>query len=204
MGLKVVCFCVKSCEVIDFLVFFLVLYNQIRNMDSMFELQKLQQLKDEIGELLFVDEKWYWVLKCIVERELLMNVDVICCICVGVGDLRLVKMQFCFILIDESIQVIELECMVFVVFGVKQLIFVGDYCQLGLVVMCKKVVKVGLLQLFFECLVVLGIWFICLQVQYWMYFVFSVFLFNIFYEGFFQNGVIVVDCVKKGFDFQWF
>lgn len=166
----------------------------------------LLQLKDEIRELLFVDKKQYSVLKYIVKREQFIKVDVICCTWLGVDDLRFVKMQFCFILIERSIQVVELECVVFVVFRVKQLIFVGNYCQLGFMVMRKKVVRVALFQLFFEYLVVLGIYvirFICFQVQYRMYVMLSIFLFIIFYEGFFQNSIIVVDCVK-GFDFQQF
>lgn len=47
--------------------------------------------------------------------------------------------------------------MVPVVLGVKQLILVGDHCQLGPVVMCKKAARAGLSQSLFERLVVLGI-----------------------------------------------
>ncbi|OWK49655.1 Regulator of nonsense transcripts 1 [Lonchura striata] len=119
-GLKVVRLCAKSREAIDSPVSFLALHNQIRNMDSMPELQKLQQLKDETGELSSADEKRYRALKRTAERELLMNADVICCTCVGAGDPRLAKMQFRSILIDESTQATEPECMVPVVLGAKQ------------------------------------------------------------------------------------
>lgn len=44
----------------------------------------------------------------------------ICCTCVGAGDPRLAKMQFRSILIDESTQATEPECMVPVVLGAKQ------------------------------------------------------------------------------------
>lgn len=101
-GLKVVRLCAKSREAIDSPVSFLALHNQIRNMDrwvpdereahllcvalahvppcpltcprasSMPELQKLQQLKDETGELSSADEKRYRALKRTAERELLM------------------------------------------------------------------------------------------------------------------------------------
>ena len=50
-----------------------------------------------------------------------------------------------------------------------QLILVGDHCQLGPVVMCKKAAKAGLSQSLFERLVVLGIRPIRLQVQYRMH-----------------------------------
>uniref|UniRef100_A0A9L0K3X6 Regulator of nonsense transcripts 1 n=1 Tax=Equus asinus TaxID=9793 RepID=A0A9L0K3X6_EQUAS len=154
-GLKVVRLCAKSREAIDSPVSFLALHNQIRNMDSMPELQKLQQLKDETGELSSADEKRYRALKRTAERELLM------------------------------------------------LILVGDHCQLGPVVMCKKAAKAGLSQSLFERLVVLGIRPIRLQVQYRMHPALSAFPSNIFYEGSLQNGVTAADRVKKGFDFQW-
>lgn len=151
------------------------------------------------------------------------NADVICCTCVGAGDPRLAKMQFRSILIDESTQATEPECMVPAVLGAKQvsaisgsafksstvtkcvyficfnfplffffpqqLILVGDHCQLGPVVMCKKAAKAGLSQSLFERLVVLGIRPIRLQVQYRMHPALSAFPSNIFYEGSLQNGV---------------
>lgn len=72
---------------------------------------------------------------------------------------------------------------------VLQLILVGDHCQLGPVVMCKKAAKAGLSQSLFERLVVLGIRPIRLQVQYRMHPALSAFPSNIFYEGSLQNGV---------------
>lgn len=84
------------------------------------ELQKLQQLKDETGELSSVDEKRYRMLKKAAEKELLEAADVICCTCVGAGDPRLQRLKFHSILIDESMQSTEPECMVPVVLGAKQ------------------------------------------------------------------------------------
>ena len=63
--------CAKSREAIDSPVSNLALHNQVRNLDSMPELQKLQQLKDEQGELSSADEKRYKTLKRNAERELL-------------------------------------------------------------------------------------------------------------------------------------
>ena len=40
--------------------------------------------------------------------------------------------------IDEAMQAAEPECLVPIVLGARQLILVGDHCQLGPVVMCKK------------------------------------------------------------------
>lgn len=73
--------------------------------------------------------------------------------------------------------------MVPVVLGVKQLILVGDHCQLGPVVMCKKAARAGLSQSLFERLVVLGIRPFRLEVQYRMHPELSRFPSDFFYEG---------------------
>lgn len=83
-------------------------------------MKKLQQLREETGELSAADEKRYRVLKKSAERELLEAADVICCTCVGAGDPRLARMKFHSILIDESMQATEPECMVPAVLGSKQ------------------------------------------------------------------------------------
>jgi hypothetical protein len=70
-----------------------------------------------------------------------------------------------------------------------QLILVGDHCQLGPVVMCKKAARAGLSQSLFERLVVLGIRPFRLEVQYRMHPELSRFPSNFFYEGSLQNGV---------------
>ena len=117
------------------------------------------------------------------------HADVICCTCVGSGDPRIAKLQYRSVLIDESTQSTEPECMIPVVLGCRQLVLVGDHCQLGPVVMCKKAARAGLSQSLFERLVVLGIRPIRLQVQYRMHPALSAFPSNIFYEGSLQNGV---------------
>ncbi|BES94730.1 nonsense-mediated mRNA decay protein 1 [Nesidiocoris tenuis] len=202
-GLKVVRVCAKSREAIDSPVSFLALHNQIRKMDCNSELQKLQQLKDETGELSSVDEKRYRTLKKCAEKELLDAADVICCTCVGAGDPRLTRLKFHSILIDESMQATEPECMVPVILGAKQLILVGDHCQLGPVVMCKKASRAGLSQSLFERLVVLGIRPFRLEVQYRMHPELSRFPSNFFYEGSLQNGVCAEERKLTKIEFPW-
>jgi regulator of nonsense transcripts 1 len=51
------------------------------------------------------------------------------------------------------------------VFGCWQLVLVGDHCQLGPVIMCKKAARAGLAQSLFERLVLLGVKPIRLQVN---------------------------------------
>ena len=45
-------------------------------------------------------------------QSLLEAADVLCCTCVGAGDPRLARLKFHSILIDESMQATEPECMV--------------------------------------------------------------------------------------------
>ena len=67
----------KSREAVESPVSFLALHNQIRNMESAPELQKLQQLKDETGELSSNDEKRFRTLKKQCEKELLQVIALI-------------------------------------------------------------------------------------------------------------------------------
>ena len=131
-GLKVVRVCAKSREALDSPVSHLALHNQIKRLEGNSEFQKLQLLKEEAGELSSSDEKRYRILRKQCEKELLDVADVICCTCIGAGDPKLSRMRFSSILIDESMQATEPECMVPAVLGAKQLILVGDHCQVSL------------------------------------------------------------------------
>lgn len=157
------------------------------------EFNKLQRLKDEIGELSERDQKKYRSLRNRTEREILQAADVICCTCVGAGDPRLKNFRFRQVLIDEATQAIEAEALIPIAMGAKQVVFVGDHCQLGPVVMCKAAAKAGLTQSMFERLVLIGNRPIRLQVQYRMHPALSEFPSNMFYEGSLQNGVTEAD-----------
>jgi regulator of nonsense transcripts 1 len=157
------------------------------------EFSKLQRLKDEIGELSERDQKKYRSLRNRTEREILQAADVICCTCVGAGDPRLKNFRFRQVLIDEATQAIEAEALIPIAMGAKQVVFVGDHCQLGPVVMCKAAAKAGLTQSMFERLVLVGNRPIRLQVQYRMHPALSEFPSNMFYEGSLQNGVTESD-----------
>ncbi|KAK8640038.1 hypothetical protein V6N13_138403 [Hibiscus sabdariffa] len=204
-GLKVVRLCAKSREAVSSPVEHLTLHYQVRHLDTSekSELHKLQQLKDEQGELSSSDEKKYKALKRATEREISQSADVICCTCVGAGDPRLVNFRFRQVLIDESTQATEPECLIPLVLGVKQVVLVGDHCQLGPVIMCKKAARAGLAQSLFERLVLLGVKPIRLQVQYRMHPCLSEFPSNSFYEGTLQNGVTVNERQSSGIDFPW-
>jgi len=199
-GLKVVRLCAKSRENVDSTVGSLSLHNQVKSLNEQRELRKLCELKTEMGELAPNDEKRYRSLRRQAEKDLLLNADVICTTCVGAGDPRLAKFRFRAVLVDESTQSTEPECMVPIVLGAKQVILVGDHCQLGPVVMCKKAGNAGLCQSLFERLVILGIRPIRLQVQYRMHPALSQFPSSVFYEGSLQNGVNPADRTSSGFN----
>ncbi len=175
------------------------------------EFQKLQRLKNEIGELTERDQKKYRSLQTRTEREILQAADVICCTCVGAGDTtRLKNFRFRQVVIDEATQAVEAEALIPIALGAKQVVFVGDHCQLGPVVMCKAAAKAGLSQSLFERLVLIGVRPIRLQVQYRMHPCLSEFPSNMFYEGSLQNGVTEADrqlLTLPGFkgkeDFPW-
>jgi regulator of nonsense transcripts 1 len=202
-GLKVVRVTAKSREDVDSPVGFLSLHEQVRMNDTNVELRKLNQLKDELGELSSQDEKKFKQLTRAAEREILSNADVICCTCVGAGDPRLAKFKFRTVLIDESTQSAEPECMIPLVLGCKQVVLVGDHQQLGPVIMNKKAAKAGLNQSLFERLVILGCAPIRLQVQYRMHPCLSEFPSNMFYDGSLQNGVTQQQRLKREIDFPW-
>nr|CAB3454372.1 unnamed protein product [Digitaria exilis] len=202
---QVVRLCAKSREAVSSPVEHLTLHYQVKHLDTSekSELHKLQQLKDEQGELSSSDEKKYKSLKRATEREILQSADVICCTCVGAGDPRLSNFRFRQVLIDESTQATEPECLIPLVLGVKQVVLVGDHCQLGPVIMCKKAARAGLAQSLFERLVILGVKPFRLQVQYRMHPCLSEFPSNCFYEGTLQNGVTVNERQSSGIDFPW-
>ena len=111
--------CAKSREAVESLVEPLTLHCQVRSLDTpdKAELRKLQQLKDDQGELSSVDEKKYIQLKRATEREILHNAQVIACTCTGAGDPRLQGFRFRQVLIDESTQATEPESLLPLVLG---------------------------------------------------------------------------------------
>ena len=60
------------------------------------------------------DEARFKTLVSEVEQMLLRHADVVCCTCIAAGDKRLsqVKNRFRYVLIDESTQASEPECLV--------------------------------------------------------------------------------------------
>ncbi|KAJ2901744.1 uncharacterized protein MKZ38_001416 [Zalerion maritima] len=202
-GLKVVRLTAKSREDVESSVGFLSLHKQVEMNDTNQELSKLQELKAQFDQLSSQDEKKFKSLTRMAEREILSNADVVCCTCVGAGDPRLAKLKFRTVLIDESTQSAEPECMIPLVLGCKQAVLVGDHKQLGPVIMNKKAAKAGLNQSLFERLVLLGMAPIRLNTQYRMHPCLSEYPSNMFYDGTLQNGVTQHMRIRREVDFPW-
>ncbi len=202
-GLKVVRLTAKSREDVESSVSFLALHEQVRMSSHNSEFAKLSQLKAEAGELSSQDEKKFRQLTKAAERDILTNADVVCCTCVGAGDPRLSKMKFRNVLIDESTQSAEPECIIPLMMGCKQVVLVGDHKQLGPVIMNKKAAKAGLNQSLFERLMKLRLQPILLNTQYRMHPCLSEFPSNMFYDGSLQNGVTHDQRLRKDVDFPW-
>eukprot|EP00392_Amoebophrya_sp_AT5.2_P007086 g7100.t1 len=195
-GLSVVRVVAKSREHIATNVEYLCLHKQIAHLDTADnrQLQRIAELKARMGgELNQEDEKLFRQLTQKCEKLLLHSANVICCTCVGAGDARLSNMRFRQVLIDESTQATEPECLIPIMNGAKQVVLVGDHCQLGPVIMCKRAAKAGLHQSLFERLVHLNARPIRLEVQYRMHPCLSEFPSHSFYDGSLQNGVTLKD-----------
>jgi regulator of nonsense transcripts 1 len=205
-GLKVVRVVARSRESLpDNGVEHLSLHYQVRHIDDReeSELNKLIRLRDDVGDLNDRDDRRLRALKRVAERELLSAAEVICTTCVSAGDPRLASFRFRSVLIDEATQATEPEAMIPIVHGCKQLVFVGDHCQLGPVITDKRAAAAGLGQSMYERLIALGIRPIRLVVQYRMHPALSEFPSNTFYEGSLQNGVTAVDRRTMKEEFPW-
>lgn len=201
LGLKVVRLTAKSREDVESSVSDLALHNLVAR-SAKGELLKLLKLKSEVGELSSADTKKFVKLVKKSESEVISKADVVCCTCVGAGDKRL-DTKFRTVLIDESTQATEPECLIPIVKGAKQVILVGDHQQLGPVILERKAADAGLKQSLFERLISLGHVPIRLEVQYRMNPHLSEFPSNMFYEGSLQNGVTIEQRTAPKNSFPW-
>jgi regulator of nonsense transcripts 1 len=204
-GLRVVRVQAKSREVVSPAAEALTLAHQVRHLDvpDAAELRKLEQLREELGELSAGDERRLRSTQRALEREVLAAADVVCATCAGAGDPRLAHLRFRRVLIDEATQAVEPEALVPLVLGCKQAVLVGDHCQLGPVILGKRAATAGLAMSLFERLMLLGVRPIRLAVQYRMHPALSSFPSNTFYEGALQNGVSAAERDAPDVLFPW-
>ena len=207
-GLKVVRVTAKSREDVASPVDFLTLHAQIKQLaesqdGGKSEFLKLVKLKETVGELSVQDERRFRAAKTRLERRILDNADIVCCTCVSAADPRISNLRFKHVLVDEATQATEPECLIPLVMGAKQIILVGDHCQLGPVILSKPAARAGFKQSLFERLIALGIRPIRLEVQYRMHPGLAEFPSQTFYEGSLQNGVTLAERRVDNFDFPW-
>ncbi|KAJ1734476.1 ATP-dependent RNA helicase [Coemansia biformis] len=202
-GLRVVRITARNREELESRISHLELHTQALMNDTIPELQRLHRLKTTVGELGSNDQIQYRKLRHQSEMEILCHADVILCTCVGAGDRRLSSFQFRTVLIDESTQASEPECLIPLVMGARQVMLIGDHQQLGPVILSKAAASAGLSQSLFERLVFLGIRPHRLVVQYRMHPCLSEFPSNFFYEGSLQNGVTAQERTRNDVGFPW-
>ena len=207
-GLKVVRVTAKSREDVPSPVDFLTLHSQVRQLaeaqdGEKSEYLKLLKLKETVGELSVRDERRFLQLKSRLESRILDAADIVCCTCVSAADRRISKLRFKHVLVDEATQATEPESLIPLVMGAKQIILVGDHCQLGPVILSKRAAAAGYKQSLFERLVNLGIRPIRLEVQYRMHPALAEFPSQTFYEGSLQNGVTLAERQVDHLDFPW-
>ncbi|XP_050430864.1 regulator of nonsense transcripts 1 homolog [Adelges cooleyi] len=192
-GVRVVRMITPSLEAFDSDVSLLCVHNKIIEMEGNDLLKDLQKIKN--GEsttgigLSKYEEKTYRELKMAAEIICMKKSQVVCTTCSAAGDSRLEGFSFRSVVVDESVQATEPECMIPVVRGARQLVLIGDQCQLGPVIVSKKACKAGLNQSLFERLIRLGVRPARLEIQYRMHPELSKFPSSYFYDGSLQNGV---------------
>ena len=204
-GLKVVRVCAKSREAVSSSIDFLTLHQQVKDLDlpEFADLKRYSEKREKIGMLPAEEEEAFKKLRIKAENLLLSKAEVISCTCSGSFDPRLKDFLFRQVLIDEATQATEPECLLPILTGASQVILVGDHCQLGPVVMCKKAAGAGYNRSLFERLVHLGNVPYRLHIQYRMHPAISEFSSITFYEGSLQNGVSINQRTYFGLDFPW-
>ena len=127
-----------------------------------------------------------------LERMVMESAQVVCCTCATAGSTKLFPREvsiFEHVLIDEATQACEPECLIPMMRGAKQVVLVGDHCQLGPVIVHKGAAQAGLSLSLYERLIFMQVRPARLLVQYRMHPFLSTFPSNTFYEGTLQNGV---------------
>lgn len=203
-GLKVVRVYAKTQESIESPVSFLGLHNQVKHLP---EYKQYRQSREShvMGDVKSVSNQRgsYKKLMDSCELQVIAASEVVMCTCIGSGTWQLDGFKFDYVLIDECTQSSEPECLVPIVKGAKQLVLIGDQCQLGPVILNKQAGQDGLSKSLFERLLKLGIRPQCLQIQYRMHPIIAQFPSTQFYQNFVLNGVDASDHKLKELDRFW-
>jgi hypothetical protein len=121
--------------------------------------------------------------------NLLKNAQVICCTCIGSGSDILESMSFERVLVDEATQATEPAILVPLTRSCRQLVLVGDHCQLPPTVLSTKASEEGLGVPLFSRMVACGVPPFMLDTQYRMHPAIAMFPSDLFYGGKLISGV---------------
>lgn len=122
-------------------------------------------------------------------RTELKNAQVICCTCIGSGGDILDGMVFDRVLVDEATQATEPAVLVPLMRGCRQLVLVGDHCQLPPTVLSTRAEEEGHGVPLFSRMVACGVPPFMLDTQYRMHPKIAAFPSDLFYGGLLKNGV---------------
>jgi len=119
----------------------------------------------------------------------LKRAQVVCCTCIGSGGDILDSMTFDRILVDEATQATEPAILVPLMRGCRQLVLVGDHCQLPPTVLSTRAEEEGHGVPLFSRMVACGVPPFMLDTQYRMHPSIAMFPSDLFYGGKLLNGV---------------
>jgi len=119
----------------------------------------------------------------------LKNAQIICCTCIGSGGDILDSITFDRILVDEATQATEPAVLVPLMRGCRQLVLVGDHCQLPPTVLSTRAEEEGHGVPLFSRMVACGVPPFMLDTQYRMHPCIAMFPSDLFYGGLLKNGV---------------
>ena len=119
----------------------------------------------------------------------LKRAQVICCTCIGSGGDILDAMTFDRVLVDEATQATEPAVLVPLMRGCRQLVLVGDHCQLPPTVLSTRAEEEGHGVPLFSRMVACGVPPFMLDTQYRMHPCIAMFPSDLFYGGKLRNGV---------------
>ena len=119
----------------------------------------------------------------------LKNAQVVCCTCIGSGGDILDSLTFERVMVDEATQATEPAVLVPLTRGCRQLVLVGDHCQLPPTVLSTRAEEEGLGVPLFSRMVACGVPPFMLDTQYRMHPAISMFPSDLFYGGKLNDGV---------------
>jgi len=123
------------------------------------------------------------------KMKTLKNAQVICCTCIGSGSDIVDNLTFDRVLVDEATQATEPAVLVPLTRGCRQLVLVGDHCQLPPTVLSTRAEEEGLGVPLFSRMVACGVPPFMLDTQYRMHPAISMFCSDLFYGGKLLDGV---------------